>query len=237
MASAAFTRRGGGRASPRLALLLRWYEAMAAHFGPCRWWPGETFFEVAVGAVLTQNTAWRNVDKALDRLRERDALRPEAIAAMPDAELEECLRPSGFFRLKARRLRNLLDLFARYPGWDKGPENTGLGFLQQIDTGELRDALLGVRGVGPETADCILLYALGRPSFVVDAYTRRLCHRHGQLPEDVPYDELRDFFMDVLPEDVPLYNEYHALIVRTGNSYCKKSKPLCHLCPLGAFLE
>lgn len=214
-----------------------YFQAMTAHFGPLRWWPGETPFEIAVGAVLTQNTAWRNVEKALALLGERDALRPEAIHAMPRDVLEECLRPSGFFRLKAQRLRNLMDFFTSFPGWDKAPGNLSLDFLQDKDTEALRRDLLGVNGIGPETADAILLYALHRPSFVVDAYTRRIFSRHGFLPPDVPYAELRAFFMDVLPLDVPLYNEYHALIVRTGNGFCKKAKPRCQACPLGIFLD
>ena len=210
---------------------------MATHFGPLRWWPGGSSFEIAVGAILTQNTAWRNVEKALTLLRERDAIRPEAIHAMPQGELEECLRPSGFFRVKSQRLRHLIAFLSSFPGWDKAPGNLSLDFMQERDTGELRRGLLGVRGIGPETADAILLYALNRPSFVVDAYTRRIFSRHGFLPHDTPYEELRAFFMDALPLDVPLYNEYHALIVRTGNSFCKKSRPLCHACPLGVFLD
>lgn len=223
--------------SGRERTLLRLFDAMSAHFGPSRWWPGEHAFEVAVGAILTQNTAWRNVEKALGLIRRADALRPEALRSMPESELEQLLRPSGFFRLKARRLRNLLDYFAAFPGWDEAPGNLALDFVQHLSTGQLRAELLGVRGIGPETADSILLYALNRPTFVVDAYTRRLFHRHGLVPEDIAYEELRAFFMDVLPEDVPLYNEYHALIVRTGNTCCKKSRPLCGECPLGSLLE
>lgn len=216
---------------------MRYYAAMAAVFSPANWWPGETPFEVAVGAVLTQNTAWRNVEKALERLRAQDALRPEILWSMPVDALEDCLRPSGFFRIKAARLRNLIAYFTGFPGWDRAPGNRALDFLRQRETDMLRRELLAVRGIGPETADSILLYALDRPSFVVDAYTRRICSRHGLLPEDVPYGELRDFFMEALPLDAALFNEYHAVLVRTGHNFCKKSKPLCASCPLGEFLD
>lgn len=216
-------------------VLMRWYDVMAEHFGPCGWWPGETPFEVAVGAVLTQNTAWSNVEKALAFLRARDALRPEVLWHMPVEELEACLRPSGFFRLKTKRLRNLLRYFTTFSGWDAAPGNLSLSFLRTETTESLRAALLDIRGIGPETADAILLYALERPSFVVDAYTRRLCVRHGLLPEDVPYAKLRAFFMDALPADVPFFNEYHALIVCTGKTFCKKNRPLCGGCPLEGF--
>lgn len=216
---------------------MAFHDAMASRFSPCHWWPGITPFEVTVGAVLTQNTAWRNVEKALELLRSKDALKPEALWRMPPAELEEALRPSGFFRLKAKRLRNLLAYFSAHPGWDASPGNLSLDFIQAKDDDVLRRELLAVSGIGGETADCILLYALDRPSFVVDAYTRRIFNRHGMVPPDISYEELRAFFMDVLPLDVPLYNEYHALIVRTGHVYCKKSRPLCDQCPLGGFLD
>lgn len=265
--------------SSRRDTLLAFFNAMASRLGPSHWWPGETPFEVVVGAVLTQNTSWRNVDKALALLRAGGPLTPGRLLAMPVPELEEALRPSGFFRLKAVRLRNLLEFMAAFPGFaacadatHAPAQNAGgsphsaspaspplspagspiglpaaslttssggaaLAFMQDRDTDTLRAGLLSVKGVGPETADCILLYALGRPSFVVDAYTRRLLGRHGLLPPDVPYEELRSFFMDVLPLDVTLYNEYHALIVRTGKDFCKKTRPLCHACPLGPFLD
>ena len=214
---------------------MRIYAAMAGHFGPCNWWPGDSPFEVAVGAVLTQNTAWRNVEKALTLLREKDALRPKALWDMPLELLEECLRPSGFFKLKAQRLRNLLEYMRSFSGWDRSPGDLSLEFMRIKKQEELRRELLQVRGIGPETADSILLYALHRPTFVADAYTRRIFSRHGLLPEDAPYALMRNLFMDALPLDTELFNEYHALIVRTGNTFCKKSKPLCSLCPLQRF--
>lgn len=223
--------------TPSGKTLLSCYEAMLESLGPSRWWPGEHPLEIAVGAVLTQNTAWRNVEKALDLLRRKKALRLDRLLNMPLGELEEALRPSGFFRLKARRLRNLLLFFSSFPGWNQNTETGRLDFLQALPTEDLRNALLNVHGVGPETADCILLYALGRPSFVVDAYTRRICVRHGLFPDDVSYGELRKFFMQALPVDVSLYNEYHALIVRIGSRFCKSRKPLCPECPLDKLLK
>ena len=220
---------------PVHSLLLDMYTAMSGHFGPCHWWPGDSPFEVAVGAILTQNTAWRNVEKALALLREQDALRPKILWDMPPEALEQALRPSGFFRLKARRLRNFLDWIQSFAGWDQAPGDLALDFLRAESTADLRQALLLVRGIGPETADSILLYALHRPTFVADAYTSRIFSRHGLLPEDAPYALMRNLFMDALPLDTELFNEYHALIVRTGNTFCKKSKPLCSLCPLQRF--
>ncbi len=217
--------------------LMHMYARMLAHFGQSHWWPGEHPFEVAVGAILTQNTMWRNVEKALALLREANALSPLAMWNMPERQLEEAIRPSGFFRQKTIKLRNLLCYFAEAAEQAAPPDDKELTFLQYKDTEELREDLLGIRGVGPETADSILLYALGRPAFVVDAYTRRIYSRHGFLPDDVDYAELREFFTDVLPEDVALFNEYHALIVRTGNTYCKKGTPLCAACPLGDLLN
>ena len=209
---------------------------MLDELGPSGWWPGDSPFEVAVGAILTQNTAWRNVDKALDNLRELHALTPAAMQALPDAALEDALRPSGYFRIKTRRLRALLHWFSGFPGWD-APEAADLAFAAHLPTDRLRRELLEIKGIGPETADCIVLYSFSRPSFVVDAYTRRIFSRHGLVPENMAYENLRAFFMDALPLDVTLYNEYHALIVRVGNTCCKKQKPLCGQCPLGKFLE
>ena len=229
------------RQTARRALLLEYYAAMLDALGPSGWWPGEHPVEIAVGAVLVQNTAWRNVEKALDALRQKDALDLRALHRLPLEELEEALRPSGYFRVKARRLRDLcaflLSLSGNGPAPDSARASMRLDFLGSIGTGDLRKALLHVRGIGPETADAILLYALERPAFVADAYTRRIFSRHGLVPDDMPYEELRLFFMDALPVDVPLYNEYHALIVRTGHHFCKKRKPLCGKCPLGRFME
>ncbi|MDR0338750.1 MAG: endonuclease III domain-containing protein [Desulfovibrio sp.] len=221
----------------RSELLRAWYLALLERLGPSRWWPGESPFEVAVGAVLVQNTAWRNVEKALASLKAKKALDPASLLRMPEAELHEALRPSGYFRLKAGRLRNLLAYFAEHAGWDKAPGNLALSFLKRKSTERLRRELLAVKGIGAETADAVLLYALDRPSFVVDAYTRRIFSRHGLVPPDIAYEDLREFFMRALPEDRALYNEYHALIVRLGNAFCLKSRPRCAECPLGVFMD
>ncbi|SKA73246.1 endonuclease III domain-containing protein [Desulfobaculum bizertense] len=213
----------------RTSLLESYYSSMLSELGPSQWWPGETPFEIAVGAILTQNTNWKNVAKAIDQLKAANALSVDAMSALSAERLAELIQPSGFFRLKAKRLRAFLALLNdEYDGQ--------LEALAQEDCATAREKLLAVNGIGPETADSILLYALGQPSFVVDAYTRRILSRHGLLPEDVPYDELRDFFMDVLPEDASLFNEFHALIVRVGKQWCRKSKPLCDECPLATFL-
>ena len=218
----------------RNTLLLTWYRTMLDALGPSRWWPGETPFEVAVGAILTQNTNWGNVERAIANLRRADALTPEAMAALPAPELAELIRPAGYFRIKADRLRHFLAFLEREAGPDAGSRLRGLP-VQDPQT--LREKLLQVKGVGPETADSILLYALGLPTFVVDAYTRRILSRHGLLPEDVPYEELREYFMDVLDPDPALFNEYHALIVRVGKNWCRKREPLCAACPLGPLRE
>ncbi|MDR2489089.1 MAG: endonuclease III domain-containing protein [Desulfovibrio sp.] len=223
------------KAQARHPLLMQMYAAMAGYFGPCGWWPGDSSFEVAVGAVLTQNTAWRNVEKALALLRVKNALRPEALWDMPPELLEEALRPSGFFKLKAQRLRNLLEYMRSFIGWNRSPGDLTLEYMQGETDEKLRRELLQVRGIGQETADAILLYSLNRPSFVVDAYTRRIFSRHGLFSENSSYESIRAFFMDALPLDTELFNEYHALIVRTGNRFCKKSNPLCLQCPLQRF--
>jgi len=207
--------------------LLDIYDRLYAAFGPQHWWPGESPFEVAVGAVLTQNTAWRNVERAIDNMKGADCLALEPLRALSHERLAELLRPAGYFNVKARRLRNLLDHLHAHGG--------------EIDTylaGDLatrRGELLEVNGLGPETVDSILLYAGNRLTFVCDAYTRRLLTRHGLIEEGATYAEMRALFMDHLPEDAALYNEYHALIVRTGYHYCKP-RPRCEGCPLAPLL-
>jgi len=213
----------------RQRLLLDLYHAMLAELGPSSWWPGETPFEIAIGAILTQNTAWSNVEKAIANLRARNLLAPRALAEVGEEELTELIRPSGSFRVKAGRVRN----FLRFLDWRCGMD---MARLAREDLDELRPALLQVSGVGPETADSILLYALDKPSFVVDAYTRRILSRHGMVAENVGYADLRGYFMDVLKPDVRLFNEFHALIVRTGKTWCAKKAGRCAQCPLARFL-
>ena len=212
----------------RETILQQYYQAMFDELGPSNWWPGDSPFEIAVGAILTQNTNWQNVEKAISRLKEVDVLSPEEMTHLTDDELERLIHPAGFYKVKTRRLRALLAWLNDECGYD-------FTALQERGLEEIRASLLSVKGVGPETADSILLYAAGHPSFVVDAYTRRIFSRHGLVPEDIPYEELRDFFMDVLPAQISMYNEYHALIVRIGKNWCRP-KPKCDSCPLRSLL-
>jgi len=214
-----------GMPSVARSQLLAIYERLHSSLGPSDWWPGETSLEVIVGAILTQNTSWRNVEQALARLKEEGALSVERLTRMGEEQLAEWIRPAGYYRIKARRLKN----FFRFLQEDYHGQ---IGALGEQPLEKVRDQLLGIRGVGPETADSILLYALGKPTFVVDTYTHRIFSRHRLVPEESDYEGLRSFFMETLPEEVPLFNEFHALIVRTGKTYCKKKAPLCGDCPL-----
>ncbi len=205
--------------------LLDIYHVLLAHYGPQHWWPGETPFEVMVGAILTQNTNWQNVEKAIVNLKKAGVLSAKAIHEMPEPELAELIRPSGYFNIKAKRLKAFIGYFmARYGGSIKR--------MKGVDCGVLREEVLAVNGIGPETADSILLYALGCPTFVVDAYTKRIFSRHGFIPETADYHEVQKYFTDRLPKDVQLYNEYHALIVRLAKDKCLKKAGQCELCLL-----
>lgn len=200
------------------------YQQLFQRYGSQHWWPAETPFEVMVGAILTQNTAWSNVERAIDNLKANDCLTPECILSVPVSRLANWLQPSGYFNIKAKRLRNLCQWYV-----DAGQ----LDVVSRWDTDKLRHALLSVNGVGPETADDILLYAFNRPVFVIDAYTRRLFSRLGLLDHDEGYEHLRNHFEDHLPQNSSLFNEYHALIVIHAKEVCRK-KPLCLNCCLGA---
>lgn len=205
--------------------MLQVYRRLFDAFGPQHWWPGETPFEVLVGAVLTQNTNWQNVVRAIDNLRTADLLDPQALYNVPLEELEELLQPAGYFRVKARRLRNLLQfLLERYDG--------SLKKMFRGDMAELRKELLAVSGIGPETADSILLYAGNLPTFVVDAYTHRVLARHGWIDFEADYHQIQDYLVSSLPQEPQLYNEFHALFVHLGKHFCKKSGPKCRECPL-----
>ena len=212
------------------ATLIGMFETMLASLGPSHWWPGDSPFEIAVGAILTQNTNWKNVEKAIANLKDAGLLSAKAMHALPPGELAELIRPAGYFNIKAKRLHNFLDFLKEEAGFD-------IESLKEFTLDELRPKVLGVNGVGPETADSILLYALEFPTFVVDAYTYRMLHRHGLAWDGMDYHELQGLFMDALPEDVALYNEYHALIVRVGKDWCKKKAGLCDSCPLKPFLD
>lgn len=206
------------------------YERLYAHFGPRHWWPGDSRFEIMVGAVLTQNTAWKNVEKAIANLKRPGLLHFDALYRLPVNELAERIRPAGYFNVKAKRLRHLLETIATQSNGD-------LDAFLSVSLHTLRERLLGTHGVGPETADSIILYAAEKPIFVVDTYTKRLLLRHGLVSDEADYHEIQDLFMSHLPHEVPLFNEYHALIVATGNTYCKPSTPLCEKCPLNVLFE
>jgi endonuclease-3 related protein len=206
------------------ASLLRIYSLLRRRFGHAGWWPGETPFEVCVGAILVQNTSWTNVERALGSLRERGLLRFETLHAVPVARLSRLIRSSGYFRVKARRLRALLGFLERRCGGR-------VAALGRERPGRLRAALLEVPGIGRETADSIVLYAAGLPLFVVDAYTRRIFARLGFVRGDETYDEIQRFFMERLPRRAALFNDFHAQIVTLGKSICRP-RPDCGSCPL-----
>jgi endonuclease-3 related protein len=223
----------------RRALLLKVFDRLYSTFGPQHWWPVDgryqggpqdinAAFEVMVGAILTQNTAWTNVEKALENLRSADCLTPETLRKVSTKRLARLLRPSGYFNVKARRVKSFINFLVQQFGGD-------VRRMLKEDPALLRQKLLSVKGIGPESADSILLYAGGLPWFVVDAYTRRIFSRHGLVADRVSYEDLQDFFMRDLPRDTRLYNEYHALMVKLGKETCRK-KPLCEQCPLLAIL-
>ena len=217
---------GGANASPKLR---DYYDTLFAAFGPQHWWPGRTPFEVIVGTILTQNTSWSNVELAIQNLRREKLLTPGAIEAVSFGRLAALIRSSGYFRQKAKKLKAFVRfLRAEYQG--------SLAKMFRTPTRALRDQLLGVHGIGPETADSILLYAGRHLVFVVDAYTRRILERHQLAGPKHSYEDVRLFFERSLPPDVPLYNEFHALIVQTGKDYCRKRNPRCDQCPLQDFL-
>jgi endonuclease-3 related protein len=205
-------------------ILLDLYNRLYKAFGPRDWWPGDTPFEVVVGAILTQNTAWRNVKKAISNLKARGLLSPYALYHVPVQHLTTLIRPAGYYNIKARRLKYFVRFLFQESAGD-------LDRLLAEDINTLRGKLLSINGIGPETADSILLYAGDKPSFVVDAYTRRILFRHNLIPEETSYDEVRDFFMDCLEPDASMFNEYHALLVHVGHTFCFKKNPKCSGCP------
>jgi endonuclease-3 related protein len=200
------------------------YQLLYDAFGPQHWWPGETPFEIITGAILTQNTSWANVEKAIANLKSAGDLTPDVLHRIDLAQLAELIRPAGYFNIKAKRLKNFIDwLFDDYGG--------ELANLQAVGTDRLREELLAIKGIGRETADSILLYALDRPVFVVDAYTARITLRHRLIEPGADYEQLRQLFESNLPQDVRLFNEYHALLVMTGKEFCRP-KARCSGCPL-----
>ncbi len=205
-------------------ILQEMFDRLFLHYGPQKWWPGETSFEVMVGAILTQNTNWRNVEKAIANLKAASALHPMAMFELSDSSLASLIKPAGYFNVKTKRLKNFVEFLQQhYQG--------AIEKMREKPTLELREALLRVKGIGPETADSILLYALEHPLFVIDAYTYRILTRHFLIHEEATYEEMQDFFADHVPAEVAHYNEFHALLVAVGKEFCRP-KPQCELCPL-----
>lgn len=204
------------------------YQHLFNHYGPQHWWPAESDLEMILGAVLVQNTRWQRAVAALESLQQAELLDVAKLHALSQEELAEHIRTAGYYRIKAKRLKNLIAMIIeKYEG--------DLTKLLNTETERLRADLLGVNGIGPETADCIVLYAAEQPKFVIDAYTQRILQRHGWIEEKLDYHTLQALFEEELPTDVELFNEYHALLVRVGNAHCQK-RPKCAGCPLEPFL-
>ena len=209
--------------------LMNIFQRLYGAFGPLHWWPGETPFEVMVGAILTQNTSWRNVEKAIQRLKAKGVLNIRGIHQLKRSQLASLIKSSGYYRIKAERLKGFVDFMCKEYG----------GSIQKMRRGRmdvLRGKLLEVKGIGPETADSILLYGLKKPIFVVDAYTKRILSRHGMINERASYEEIQKLFMNHLPRNEKLFNEYHALFVHLGKTLCKKM-PRCDKCPLNSIAQ
>ena len=206
------------------------YQLLHEAWGPRGWWPAETPLEVCVGAILTQNTSWLNVERAIANLKTDGPLTIERLWSMPVEYLEQLIRPAGYFRIKTARLRNFLALLIeKYGG--------SLDRLFELPTERLRAEVLSVSGIGRETADSIVLYAAGRAVFVVDAYTFRIAFRHGIVDEDADYDLLQDAYASAMEPDAQVYGEYHALLVEAAKRHCRKQAPKCQDCPLAPLLE
>jgi endonuclease III related protein len=209
-------------------LLTTLYSELLGFFGHRNWWPAGTPFEVCVGAILTQNTSWKNVVQAISNLKAASALDANTIHRLPLDELADLIRPAGYFNVKAKRLRNFVDHLVLEHG-------SNLNSLFASPAADLRNELLAINGIGKETADSIMLYAAQIPIFVVDAYTRRVLLRHGIIDERADYDTIQRIFNENLPEKVELFNDFHAQIVAVGHHFCRK-KPICGECPLKSFL-
>lgn len=200
------------------------YRILYNFYGPQHWWPADNEFEVLVGAILTQNTAWRNIEKTINNLKQKKILSPICITKLSTSELEELIRSSGFYRIKARRLKALVNyLVQKYSGQ--------INKLKRQNVLTLRKELLNIYGIGEETADSILLYALDKPVFVVDAYTKRIFSRHRYIDSKASYTTIQKYFIANLPKSIKIYNEYHALLVKLAKDYCR-TKPLCQDCPI-----
>lgn len=213
--------------APHPAVVIpRIYELLLDHFGFLDWWPGETRDEIIIGAVLTQNTAWTNVEKAIRNLRDVRMLTLSGVASCPRDNLEELIKPTGYFRQKAERLQLVASTIVQFPG---GPD----GFFDILRSKDaIRADLLGMKGIGPETADSILLYTGSIPSFVIDAYTYRALIRLGLYEGKYDYHRMQELITSHMDEDVERYGDYHAQMVELGKNYCRKRRPVCSECPL-----
>ena len=212
-----------------LPILPQYFDALFQAHGEQHWWPGQTPFEVIVGAILVQNTSWLNVERAIANLRRDNLLTPSAIERLPQAKLARLIRSSGYFLQKARKLKAFVSFLRKN-------HHGSLSAMFRTPTATLRAQLLAVHGIGPETADSILLYAGNHPVFVVDAYTRRILQRHGLATGKESYEALRSLFEKSLPTDPQLFNEFHALLVLTGKNFCRTRAPLCSQCALRPLL-
>lgn len=220
------------KAPDHVGALRQAYRLMLKHFGHQHWWPGETPFEVCVGAILTQNTNWRNVERAISNLKTAGVLEPRAMYALPPAELAGLIRPAGYFNVKARRLRSFLRVLVE-------DCHGNLAVLFDADTPAVRRALLSINGIGPETADSMLLYAGGHTRFVINAYTRRIFLRHGWSHKQSTYESLQHLCEEALKEKPDLldyWQDYHAQLVMVGKHFCRSRQPNCGACPLQPLL-
>lgn len=209
-------------------ILSKIYNSLYSYFGPLNWWPGDTPFEIMVGAILTQNTSWSNAEKAINNLKKENLLESQKLYHINQEELAQLIKPSGYYNIKARRLKNFINLFVEE--FECSAEKMFL-----VDSKELRKKMLKVNGIGSETADSILLYAGKKPFFVVDAYTKRIFSRHKLISEDASYYQVQEFFTQNLDKDAKLFNEFHAQIVMLGKTICTSKNPDCSKCPI-AFL-
>lgn len=206
-------------------ILYEIYKRLYSYFGPQNWWPADSPFEICVGAILTQNANWKNVKKTLINLKNNNLLDPLKIYKISKEKLAQIIKPSGFYNLKAKRLKEFVKVLVE-------EYESNLAKLFSEDIYKIREKLLSIKGLGKETVDSILLYAGNLPIFVVDTYTYRILFRHNLIPEQTSYDEIQSLFMENLPLDTKLFNEYHALLVACGKNFCKKREPLCNFCPL-----
>ena len=213
------------KAKPAHSVILDLYHRLHRHYGPSGWWPGETPFEIMVGAVLTQNTAWTNVEKALSNLKTSRMLDIISLHKADMKKIASLIKPSGYYNIKAKRLKNLISMIHHISG-------KNLKSFLSLDLPRLRQILLRINGIGKETADSICCYAADKPVFVIDSYTKRMLLRHGLINDSYGYDEMQSLFESELPKDVQIYKDLHAYLVFTGKEFCKKTDPQCNKCPL-----